>query len=111
MQQIDATWYPLSTSSTYNKTTYGKDKDHDKDKKDHKDKHNGRSGGVIQANPQHLELEVELQSSDKDAEVAHATDDDALWRDGYYCCAVRQAEETEHFLGVCYNCKKVGHAW
>ena len=61
--------------------------------------------------PQHVESEEELQSLDKDAEVAHAADDDALWRDGYYCCTVRQAEKAEHFFGVCYNCKKAGHAW
>ena len=98
-------------SLTYNKLTYGKDKDHDKDKKDRKDKHNGHSGGVIKANPQHVELEVESQSSVEDAEVAHAANDDALWRDGYYCCAVWQAEEAEHFFGVCYNCRKAGHTW
>ena len=108
-QQIDATQYPPSTSSTYNKLTYGKDKDHNKDKKDHKDKHNSCSRGVIKANPQHVESEEEPQSSDEDAEVACATDDDALWRDGYYCCAIHQAEEAEHFFGVCYNCKKAGH--
>ena len=95
--------------STYNKPTYGKDKDHDKDKKDRKDKHNGHSGGVIKANPQHVESEVESQSSDKDA--APATDDNVLWRDGYYCCAIWQAEEAEHCFGVCYNCKKAGHTW
>ena len=98
-------------SSTYNKPTYGKDKDHNKDKKDCKDKHNGHSRGVIKANPQHVELEEEPQSSDEDAEVARTADDDVLWRDGYYCCVIHQAEETEHFFGVCYNCKKAGHAW
>ena len=102
---------PPSTSSTYNKPTYGKDKDHDKDKKDRKDKYNGHSGGVIKAKPQHVESEEELQSSDEDAEATSATDDDALWRDSYYCCAIHQAEKAEHFFGVCYNCKKAGHAW
>ena len=111
LQWIDATQYPPSMSSTYNKLTYGKNKDHDKDKKDHKDKHNGHSGGVIKANPQHIESEVESQSSNEDAEAAHAADDDALWRDSYYCCAIQQAEEAEHFYGVCYSCKKAGHAW
>ena len=111
LQQIDASQYPPSMSSTYNKLSYGKDKDHDKDKKDRKDKHSGCSGGVIKANPQHIESEEEPQSSDMDAEVALAADDDALWRDDYYCCAVHQAEEAEHFFGVCYNCKKAGHAW
>ena len=111
LQRIDATRYPPSMSSTYNKPTYGKDKDHDKDKKDQKDKHNGHSRGVFKANPQHVESEEEPQSLDKDAEATHATDDDALWRDSYYCCAVHQAEEAEHFFGVCYNCKKAGHAW
>ena len=85
---------------TYNKLTYGKDKDHDKDKKDCKDKHNSHSGGVIKANPQHVESEEEPQSSDEDAEAARAADDDAQWRDGYYCCAVCQAEEAEHFFRV-----------
>ena len=84
LQQIDATRYPPSTSSTYHKRTYGKDKDNDKNKKDHKDKHNGHSGGVIKAKAQHVESEVESQSSDEDAEATHATDNDALWRDGYY---------------------------
>ena len=111
LQRIDATQYPLSTLLTYNKPTYGKDKDHDKDKKDRKDKHSGHSGGIIKANPQHVESEEEPQSSDEDAEAAHTADDDALWRDSYYCCAIRQAEEAEHFFGVCYNCKKAGHAW
>ena len=78
LQQIDATRYPPSTSSTYHKLTYGKDKDHDKDKKECKDKQNSHSGGVIKAHAQHVESEVESQSSDEDAEVAHATDDDAL---------------------------------
>ena len=85
LQRINATRYPLSTSSTYNKPPYGKDKDHDKDKKDQKDKHSGHSRGVIKANPQHVELEEEPQSLDKDAEAARAADDDALWRDCYYC--------------------------
>ena len=69
LQRIDATRYLPSTSSTYNKPTYGKDKSHDKDKKDWKDKHNGCSGGVIKANPQHVESEEEPQSSDEDAEA------------------------------------------
>ena len=96
---------------TYHKPTYGKDKDHDKDKKDHKDKHNGHSGGVVKANAQHVESEVESQSLDKDAQADQAADDDALWRDGYYCCAIWQVEEVEHFFGMCYNCKKAGHVW
>ena len=111
LQRFNATWYPPSTSSTYNKPSYGKDKDHDKDKKDCKDKHKGHSGGVIKTNPQHVESEVESQSSDKDAEALRVADDDTLWRDGYYCCAIWQAEEAEDFSGVCYNCKKAGHAW
>ena len=111
LQQIDATRYPPSTSSTYNKPTYGKDKDHDKDKKDRKDKHNGCSGGVIKANSQHVESEVESQSLDEDAEAACGADDDVLWRDCYYCCAIRQVEEVEHFFGACYNCKKSEHVW
>ena len=111
LQRNDTTRYPPSTLSTYNKPTYGKDKDHDKDKKDRKDKYSGCSRGVIKANLQHLESEEEPQSSDEDAEVAHTADDDALWRDSYYCCAVHQAEEAEHFFGVCYKCKKAGHAW
>ena len=111
LRWIDAIWYPLSTSSTYNKVAYGKDKDYDKDKKDCKDKHNSHSGGVIKANPQHVELEVESQSSDKDVEAAHVADDDALWRDDYYCCASWQVEEARFFFGVCYNCKKSGHVW
>ena len=98
-------------SLTYQKLTYGKDKDHYKDKKDHKVKHNGCSGGVIKANAQHVESEVELQSSDEDAESDQAADDDALWRDGYYCCAVWQVEEVKHFFGASYNCKKAGHIW
>ena len=111
LQRIDATRYPPSTSSTHNKPTYGKDKYHDKDKKDGKDKHNSCSGGVMKANPQHIESEVESQSLDKDAEAGHAADANTLWRDGYYCCAVWQPEEAEHFFGVCYNCKKSGHTW
>ena len=43
--------------------------------------------------------------------MARAADDNALWRDGYYCCAVCQAEEAALFFGVCYNCKKAGYAW
>ena len=78
LHRIDATQYTPSTSSTYNKPTYGKDKDHDKDKKDQKDKHHGHSRGVIEANPQHVESEEEPQSSNEDAEVAHAADDNAL---------------------------------
>ena len=69
LQQTDAIRYPPSTSSTYQKLNYGKDEDHDKDKKDRKDKHNGHSGGVIKANTQHIESEVESQSSDKDVEA------------------------------------------
>ena len=111
LQQIDATRYPPSMSSTYNKRTYSKDKYHDNDRKDHKDKYNDCSGGVIKANAQHVESEVESQSSDEDAEVAHAADDDALWRDGYYCCTICQVEEVEHFFGACYNCKRAGHIW
>ena len=81
LQQIDATRYPPSILSTYNKLTCGKDKDHNKDKKDRKDKHNNCSGGVIKSNAQHVDSEVESQSSDEDAEADRAADDDALWRD------------------------------
>ena len=67
--------------------------------------------GLSKPTPQHVESEIESQSMDEDAEAARATDDDALWRDGYYCCAVWQVEEVEHFFGACYNCKKAGYIW
>ena len=34
-----------------------------------------------------------------------------MWRDGYYCYAIRHAEQTEHFFGVCFNCRDEGHRW
>ena len=48
---------------------------------------------------------------DKDAEAACAADDNALWRESYYCCAIWQVKEVEHFFRVCYNCKKAGYIW
>ena len=42
LQRMDASRYPLSTSSSYNKLTYSKDKD--KDHKDGKDKPHDRFG-------------------------------------------------------------------
>ena len=34
-----------------------------------------------------------------------------LWRDGYYCCAIRNVDQSETFFGACFNCRDQGHRW
>ena len=44
----------------------------------------------------------------EDSDAKRSAEENALWRDGYYCCAVHHAEQTEHFFGACFNCRDEG---
>ena len=59
-----------------------------------------------------LQSESESESGDEDSEAERSADKNALWRNGRnYCYAVQQVEQSEHFFGICYNCKDPGHRW
>ena len=106
IQRQDASRYPASTSTSYHKRNFQKEKDKDK-----KDDH-GSSKSAIRAKAAQIDMDIESDadvSSDSDAEKS--ANKNALWRDGYYCCAMRQAEQTEHFFGACFNCRNEGHRW
>ena len=106
IQHQDASRYSSSTSMSYHKPAFHKGKD--KDKKD--DKSGGR--GVIKAKVAQIESEGGSDNDEPgDSDADRSADENALWRDGYYCCAVRHAEQTEHFFGACFNCRNEGHRW
>ena len=104
IQHQDASQYPPSTSTSYHKPAFYKGKD--KDKKD--DKGNGK--GPIKAKAVQIDSDVGSNTDEsEDSDAERSADENALWRDGYYCCAVRNAEQTEHFFGACFNCRDEGH--
>ena len=106
IQCQDASRYPPSTSTSYHKPAFYKGKD--KDKKD--DKRNGK--GPVKAKAMQMNSDVGSNTDEsKDSDAERLADENALWRDGYYCCAIRNAEQTEHFFGACFNCRDEGHRW
>ena len=103
IQRQDASRYPALTSTSYHKRNFQKEKD--KDKKD-----DGK--GVIKAKAAQIDTDVGSESADcGDSDAERSADENALWRDGYYCFAMRHAEQTEHFFGACFNCRDEGHRW
>ena len=36
-------------------------------------------------------------------------DDITIWNDGYYYCVRQQADNVDHHMGNCYNCREPGH--
>ena len=95
-----------STSTSYHKPAFYKGKD--KDKKDNK----GNGKGVIKAKAAQIDTDVESDASESnDSDAERSADENALWRDGYYCYAIRHAEQTEHFFRVCFNCRDERHRW
>ena len=32
-----------------------------------------------------------------------------IWNDGYYYCLRQQADDVDHCMGTCYNCRETGH--
>ena len=106
IQHQDASRYPPSTSTSYHKPAFYKGKD--KDKKD--DKGNGK--GSIKAKAAQMDSDVGSNTDEsEDSDAERSADENALWRDGYYCCAVHNVEQTEHFFGACFNCQDEGHQW
>ena len=74
------------------------------------DKGNGK--GVIKAKAAQIDTDVESDASESnDSDAEKSANENALWRDGYYCYAIHHAEQTEHFFGVCFNCRDEGHHW
>ena len=104
IQCQDTSRYPPSTSTSYHKPTFHKGKD--KDNKD--DKGNGK--GTIKAKVIQIDSDVGSDSDEPaDSDAERSADENALWRDGYYCYSMRHAEQTEHFFGACFNCRDEGH--
>ena len=109
IQRQDASHYPASMSTSYNKPAFYKDKGKDKDK----GKGNGNGKGPIKAKAVQVQSDIESESDDpsEDSEVERAADKNALWRDGYYCHAIHHADQSEQFFGACFNCRGEGHHW
>ena len=109
IQRQDASHYPASTSTSYNKPAFHKDRGKDKDK----GKGNGNGKGPIKAKAAQIQSDIESESDDisEDSEAERAADENALWRDGYYCHAIRHADQSEQFFGACFNCRGEGHRW
>ena len=86
IQRQDAARYPASTSTSYHKPAFYKGED--KDKKN--DKGNGK--GIIKAKAAQIDTDVESDASESnDSDAERSADKNALWRDGYYCYAIRHA--------------------
>ena len=102
IQHQDASRYPSSTLTSYRKPAFHKGKD--KDKRDDK--------VFIKAKAAQIESEMESDTNEPgDSDAERPADENVLWRDGYYCCAVCHVEQTEHFFGACFNCQNEGHHW
>ena len=56
------------------------------------------------------DIEPEFRSSAESDEEGSA-DENALWRDSYYCCAICNVDQSETFFGACFNCRDQGHRW
>ena len=102
IQRQDASRYPPSTSTSYHKPAFHKGKD--KDKKDDK----GNDKGVIKAKATQIESEVGSDTDEfEDSDAERSANENALWRDGYYCYAVCHAEQTEQGGGPATKAQKV----
>ena len=94
LHQDTFTHYPASTSAGYQKPSYQKDQKPAK-------------AGVINAKPTKYE-EVDASA---DETAACSEDETEEWKDGYYICAIRQAEEAQNFFSTCFNCREPEHHW
>ena len=106
IQRQDAFRYAPSTS--YCKPTFKKDKGKDKDRRD--DRGNPKSAVRAQVTQVEPDSEPEFRSSAESNKEGSA-DENALSRDGYYCCAIRNVDQSETFFGACFNCRDQGHRW
>ena len=106
IQRQDASRYAPSTS--YHKPAFEKDKGKDKDRRD--DRGNPKSAVRAQVTQVEPDSEPEFRPSAESDEEGSA-DENALWRDGYYCCAIRNVDQSETFFGACFNCRDQGHRW
>ena len=100
IQRQDASHYAPSTS--YRKPAFEKDKGKDKDRRD--DRGNPKSTVRVQVTQVEPDSEPELRLS-ADSDEERSADENALWRDGYYCCAIRNVDQSETFFGACFNCR------
>ena len=46
-----------------------------------------------------------------ETEVKSPEDGITIWNDGYYYCLKQQADDVDHRMGTCYNCREPGHRW
>ena len=103
IQRQDASYYP---ASTYAKPAYQKDQ-----RKDPNGKHN-HNRSVINAKPAQIESDPSSEEEDpEEAEWQRIADENAIWRDGYYMCAVTKADDADMFFNLCYNCREPSHRW
>ena len=103
IQRQDASYYPASTST---KLVYQKDQC-----KDPNGKHN-HNRGVINAKLAQIESDSSSEEEDpEEAEWQRIADENAIWQDGYYMCAVTKADNADMFFNLCYNCHEPGHRW
>ncbi|MCG8621771.1 MAG: hypothetical protein MJE68_07205, partial [Proteobacteria bacterium] len=63
--------------------------------------------GVINAKP----VQYEDDGISADDAAARSEEETEEWKDGYYVCAIRQAEEAQKFFGACFNCREPEHHW
>ena len=98
IRQDAFTGYPASTSAGYQKPSYSKG--YQKDSKPAKT-------GVINAKP----VQYEDDGISADDAAARSEEETEEWKDGYYVCAIRQAEEAQKFFGACFNCREPEHHW
>ena len=106
IQRQDASRYAPSTS--YHKPAFEKDKGKDKDWRDDR----GNPKSAVRAQVTQVEPDSELEfSSSAESDEEGSADENALWRDGYYCCAIRNVDQLETFFGACFNCRDQDHRW
>ena len=61
-----------------------------------------------------MQIESDSSSEEEDPEEVEQqriTDENAMWRDGYYMCTVAKADDADMFFNLCYNCRESGHRW
>ena len=43
----------------------------------------------------------------EEMERQRVADENAMWQDGYYVCAVAKADDADMFFNQCYNCRGI----
>ena len=107
--------YPLSVSVRNNNNN---------NNNSHSTTYKGQSDGTGYKGPHYKDkkpdaFEVRMVNTDDpddgaipvETEAKSPEDGVTIWNDGYYYCLRQQADDVDHHMGTCYNCREPSHHW